>query len=233
MVAETREERITVVNQAAKRLTTPRAAAIAGILFSLLFSTGIVLMRYAIPEEITSNITWVSANAKEITLALELMPFAGIAYLWFIGVVRDRIGDFEDRFFTSVFYGSSLIFLAMVFVSMAIMYGILATYNTVPWEAPDYKVIYFTRAMMLHINNVYALRMAGVTMLSLGTIWMRTGLVPRWLVVITYLLALVLLVVINYSPWFTLTYPAWVLLISVYILWIRYRHPEAHVFSSQ
>ena len=59
------------------------------------------------------------------------MPFAGIAYLWFIGVVRDKLGDFEDRFFSSVFFGSSLLFLAMVFVSMAIVFGILTTYTMI------------------------------------------------------------------------------------------------------
>ena len=48
-------------------------------------------------------------------------------------------------------------------------------------DTPDYTVIYFGRALMLDINNVYALRMAGVTMMSLATIWIRTGLMPRWL----------------------------------------------------
>jgi hypothetical protein len=54
---------------------------------------------------------------------------------------------------------------------------------------PDYSVIYFGRALMLQINNVYALRMAGVTMISLGTIWLLTGLMPRWLAIVTYTLA--------------------------------------------
>jgi hypothetical protein len=27
-----------------------------------------------------------------VSLALGLLPFAGIAFLWFIGVVRDRLG---------------------------------------------------------------------------------------------------------------------------------------------
>lgn len=54
------------------------------------------------------------------------MPFAGIAFLWFIGVIRDRLGDHEDRFFASVFLGSGLIFLATVFVAMAIAGALLA-----------------------------------------------------------------------------------------------------------
>ena len=214
-----------------RRLTTPRTAAIAGILFGLLFSVSLVLMRTAIPEEITRDTGWVSAGSSRISLALGLMPFAGIAYLWFIGVVRDRLGEFEDKFFSTVFFGSSLVFIGLVFIATAIAGGILTTYQMIDKGAPDITVIYFARALMLHISSVYALRMAGVTMISLGTIWMRTGLMPRWLAVVTFSLALVLLLVVDYSPWFTLTYPAWVFLISVYILWMRLRHPETRLFT--
>jgi len=216
-----------------RRLTTPRTAAIAGILFGLLFSASLVLLRTAIPEEINRDPGWVSAGASRINLALGLMPFAGIAYLWFIGVVRDKLGDYEDKFFSTVFFGSSLVFIGLVFIAMAVAGGILAIYPMISKEAPDYTVIFFARALMLHISNVYALRMAGVTMISLGTIWMRTGLMPRWLAVVTFSLALVLLVVVNFSAWFTLVYPAWVTLISLYILWMRLTHPETRLFTPQ
>ena len=98
------------------------------------------------------------------------MPFAGIAFLWFIGVVCDRIGIYEDEFFSTVFLGSSLLFLSMVFVSMAIAGGILTVSRTNTGVAIDRKVIYFGRALMYQISNVYALRMAGVSMILLGTI---------------------------------------------------------------
>ena len=55
-----------------------------------------------------------------------LMPFAGIAFLWFIGVVRDGFGRYEDKFFSSVFMGSGLLFLAMTFVSSAVGAGLVA-----------------------------------------------------------------------------------------------------------
>jgi hypothetical protein len=32
-----------------------------------------------------------------------LAPFSGIAFLWFVAVVRDLIGEREDRFFATVF----------------------------------------------------------------------------------------------------------------------------------
>lgn len=151
--------------------------------------------------------------------SLILAPFAGIAFLWFIGVIRDRLGgDLEDRFFSTVFLGSGLLFLAMTFVSTAIAGGLLAVSRLS--GVPQNDLVFFGREVMLHVNNVYGgVRMAGgVFMISLGTIWLRTGLMPRWLAVSTYLLSLTLLVVVSFSLWVTLVFPAWVMVISVYIL---------------
>jgi hypothetical protein len=50
-----------------------------------------------------------------VNFALTLVPFAGIAFLWFMGVVRSHLGRLEDQFFSTVFYGSGLLFLAMLF----------------------------------------------------------------------------------------------------------------------
>jgi hypothetical protein len=71
---------------------------------------------------------------------------------------------------------------------------------------------------MLQISNVYAVRMAGVFMISLRTIGMRTRMMPRWLVLVSYLLALVLLLVISVNLWVTLVFPAWVLALSAFLL---------------
>ena len=206
-----------------RRLSTPRAAAVAGILFSLLFTACLVLLRSAIPADPYSGTDWIEQGTQRITIALELIPFAGIAFLWFIGVIRDRLGRYEDQFFSSVFFGSGLLFLAMVFISMAIAGGMIAGYRLNPEITLDSRVIYFGRALMIELSNVYALRMAGVFMLSLGTIWFRTGLMPRWLVILTYLLALSLLIIINLSLWVTLIFPAWVLIISLEILVLNLR----------
>lgn len=216
-----------------RRLTTPRAAAVAGILFALLFITSLILLRSAIPERLNTDAAWVATGYQRITIALGLMPFAGIAYLWFIGVVRDKLGDYEDRFFSSVFYGSSLLFLGLVFVAMAVVGGLVAGYRLNPGITLNSQVIYFSRAMMIQLSNVYALRMAGVTMISLATIWLRTGLAPRWLVWVTYALSLALLLVVNFSLWVTLIYPAWVLLISLFILWLRFMNKDARILASE
>jgi len=86
-----------------RRLTTPRAAAIAGILFGVLFAASLILLRSAIPADPYAGTEWIEHGAPRISLALDLIPFAGIAFLWFIGVVRDRLGRYEDQFFQAFF----------------------------------------------------------------------------------------------------------------------------------
>ena len=133
----------------------------------------------------------------------------GIAFLWFIGVVRDRLGPLEDQFFATVFFGSGLLFLALAFVSAALAGGILATYALEQRRFIDSGMYTLTQAVLYRITNVYAVKMAGVFMISLATIWVRTRLMPRWLALLTYVLALGLLLSITSSLWVTLIFPGW------------------------
>ena len=162
-------------------------------------------------------------RAGTVSLALSLLPFAGIAFLWFIGVVRDRLGHLEDQFFSTVFFGSGLLFLAMTFVSAALAGGIVATYALEQSRFIDSGMYTLIRAVMYRVTNVYAIKMAGVFMISLATIWVRTRLMPRSLAFLTYVLALGLLLTISSSPWVTLIFPAWVCAVSVYILMTNLR----------
>jgi hypothetical protein len=145
------------------------------------------------------------------------VPFAGIAFLWFMGVVRDRIGFLEDQFFSTVFFGSGLLFLAMTFVSAALAGGLLATHAVAAGQLIDSSLYTLLRAVMRIIGS-YAVKMAGVFMISLATIWLRTGIMPRGLTLLSYLLALGLLLSIGSSPWVVLIFPAWVCAVSVQIL---------------
>ena len=55
-------------------------------------------------------------------------------------------------------------------------------------------------------------------MISLATIWLRTGTMPRWLPLLIYPLALVMLLSFSLNIYFSLIFPAWVFVISMYIL---------------
>jgi hypothetical protein len=200
------------------RATTPRAAAIAGILFSILLTTALTLVRIAVPANPQDAGDWLTTSAKSVNLALNLLPFAGIAFLWFIGVVRDRIGELEDRFFATVFLGSGLLFLAMLFASAAVAGGLLSIYGSSPNLVISSGIYTFGRAITYEIMNVYAMKMAGVFMISTCTLSLRTGIIPRWMAYLGLALALFLLLSMGFFYWAPLIFPLWVLLISVHIL---------------
>ena len=209
-----------------RRLTTPRAAAIAGIMFALLYGTAYVLIQLSIPA-ISQESGGMSENqAQSITLGLSFLPFAGIAFLWFMAVMRDRLGQLEDQFFSTLFLGSGFLYLALTFASAAIAGGILAAFAINPDLLTDSDGLLLARAITNRINTIYAVRMAGMFMIVLGTIWVRTQIMPRWLAFITYGLALLLLVSIGLTHWVTLVFPAWVFVISVYILVLKYRFQD-------
>ena len=212
-----------------RRLRTPRAAAFAGILFALLMITSFVLLQISIPSGSIDASDWLEEQAGTVTLALTLLPFAGIAYLWFMGVMRDRLGHLEDQFFSTLFFGSGLLYLAMTFASAAIAGGILTVYAFDPEILIDSGIYIFSRAIIYKFNNVYAMRMAGMHMIVLGTIWMRTQIMPRWLALVTFILALVQLVGANFMSSITLVFPTWVFIISAYILYLNFRFQQGDV----
>src|SRR5258707_2807235 len=125
---------------------TPKSDAVAGIIFSLLMFTIFGLLRRSIPADPLESGAWL-ANTKTIALALNLVPFAGVAFLWFIGVLRDRLGQQEDRFFATVFLGSALLFLAMLFAAAAIASAVILLASSArPDQLTKVPAFYFVRA---------------------------------------------------------------------------------------
>jgi hypothetical protein len=203
--------------QAGSSLRTPRGAAVAGIIFSVLLITALTLLRISAPAHPGAGSQWLTDSGKRaaVAVALNLVPFAGIAFLWFIGVVRDRVGEREDRFFASVFLGSGLLFVAMLFVAAAVSGGLIAGASS---GLPDSNTLALARNITTSLLNVYSMRMAAVFTLTTVTIARRTQIVSRWVTIAGLVCALVLLIGVGISPWVELVFPAWILALSVDIL---------------
>jgi hypothetical protein len=199
-------------------LRTPRAAAIAGIVFSVLLMASMLLIRTSIPADPLATVTDAMKHSNRISLALNLMPFAGISFLWFVGVLRDRLGEREDRFFATVFFGSGLLFLAMIFLAASVAGGIIKLVLMGSGELAGSGTFALARIQIYQAMNTYAIKMAGVFMISTSTISLKTGIVPRWMAYLGYALALVLLLSVGAIRSILLVFPLWVLLISVHVL---------------
>jgi hypothetical protein len=210
------------------RLKTPKAAAIAGIAFSVLLIAILWLLRRSVPDDPLDSGGWIATESGTVVIALNLIPFAGVAFLWFIGVLRDRLGEQEDRFFATVFFGSSLLFLAMLFAAAAIAGAImlLAANASEPDRLINSPAFHFARATVYIIANAYAIKMACVFMISTSTVVIRTEIAPRWIAILGFVLACILLVGSYYMSWSIVVLPVWVFLLSIYILIHNFRGPQ-------
>lgn len=200
----------------------PRSAGLAGIAFSLLFLGFAVLLGTRPPEGLTEAglVDWFERTAKgPITLAtLYVAPFAGIAFLWFLAVVRDRIGDREDRFLATVFLGSGLVFVAMFWAAAAALASLVAGERLEAAPPLSAATLESTRSLAFSFLFVMAARAAAVFMIVTSTIALRTAIFPRWLIIASYVIALVMLLSLASLQWVVLLFPLWVFVMSIYIL---------------
>jgi hypothetical protein len=189
----------------------------------VLLITALTLLRVSVPGNPAVAGQWLTDSGKRtaVAIGLNLIPFAGIAFLWFIGVIRDRIGAHEDRFFATVFLGSGLLFVGMLFVAAAVAGGLIS--GIASSGSPGAGTLALGRNVTSLLLNVYTMRMAAVFTLTTVTIARRTAIVSRWLTLAGVATALVLLVGVGISPWVELLFPAWILAVSIDILAARER----------
>jgi hypothetical protein len=199
-------------------LQTPRAAGLAGIVFAVLLAAVTVLIRTATPQHPVST-TWLanSTSRDAAQAALSVLPFAGIAFLWFMGAVRGYVGKAEDKFFATVFLGSGLLFVAALFALSAGVGSMLAGDNPARGSGQSYAWQY-GRDFALTLLSSYCMRMGAVFVICTSTIGSHLGLFPRWLTWFGYLVAILLLFVVTSAVWFELAFPAWTLM-SVSTCW--------------
>ena len=205
-------------------IRSPRSAALAGIVYSILMITGMLLLASVITvklEDITPEL--LASWSKKASLIILLVPFAGIAFLWFTGVIRDRLGEFEDRFFATIFYGSGIIQVVLLFMWGAIFGAVMAARALSAMGLIDNQIYIFGFALMNEIIGNYALRMSGVYMITINSLWSKTGLMPRWLTISTYILAIGFLVAAERIREARFLFPIWVFVVSVYILILNFR----------
>jgi hypothetical protein len=201
----------------AEEVRTPRAAAVAGIVFSVLL---IIVFALLDPGSSVSErgADWYSdpANRRLVRICLVLLPFVGIAFLWFIGVIRSLLGTREDKLFATVFLGSGLLFVAMLFIATALLGGVVAVFDD--GAQPSTETIRLAGGINSVLVGTLAIKMAGIFTLSVSTLGRRTQLVPTWLVWWGSLTALVLLIAPIGTYPVAILFPVWVLAFSTRIL---------------
>jgi hypothetical protein len=200
------------------RLRTPRAAAVAGIVFSVLLFAVFGLLRLSIPGDPFEPGAWLESGLTYVTPAVNLVPFAGIAFLWFVGVLRDKLGSREDQFFATVFLGSAFLLLAMLFAAAAVFGAIIIAFRAAPETLEHSAAFHLGRGLAYAMINIYLVKTACVFMITTSTIALYTRLIPRRLAIGGYVIAITLMIGSYWFDWSLLVFPLWVLLVSVSIL---------------
>jgi hypothetical protein len=204
-----------------------RSAGIAGIAFSLLFVASLVLVSIRPPDGLDelALVDWYVGNALgPVTIAsLYVAPFAGIAFLWFIGVIRARIGAREDQLFATVFLGSGLLFVGMYWAGAA-QYASLVAGNRFDAAPPlTAAALEAVRSSAFSFLFVLAARAAAVFVLVTSTIIWRSRVLPHVLAIVGYAIGLVMLLSLSFLQWMVMLFPVWVFVVSAVTLSVEWR----------
>jgi hypothetical protein len=204
-----------------RNLRSIEAAAVAGLIHAALLTAAIALVQTQ-PSLDASDETLLAyygdpAAQGRMLLAVNLAPISVIAFLWFIAVIRRRIGAAEDKLFATVFLGSGLVFSTVLLVGFAAAAG-PATSTNATGSVPGADVIRLSGSMGSVVLSVHAPRLAAVFVLATSRLGARTGALPRWLTVTGTLIGIAM--IFMFKAWAPTPYlfPAWVALVAIALL---------------
>ena len=187
-------------------------------------SSSIARILLALPPDLTApdpEITaWYSdaGNRILLTAGLSLSIVAAVSFLWFIAVIRRRIGDREDRFFATVFLGSGIILTVLMLVGAASIASTAVTVDLADGHVPDVDVLRALTGLGMTLLILVLVRVQAVFIVSASTLALRTGSFSRWLSYFGYGMALWMFFLPLLIEPLRLGFPIWVATLSVALL---------------
>ncbi|MDH4277052.1 MAG: hypothetical protein OEW83_03090 [Acidimicrobiia bacterium] len=205
-----------------QRARTIEAAAIAGVAYSLLTVVALIgLSRFPDIDLGQEGLTaWYDDDANQgwLIASLSLASIGSIAFLWFVAVIRRRLGDLEDRFFATVFLSSGIVYVAVWLIGA----GALAAPAVAMTQLDAATVTPASASLAGGIGGsmilVVAPRLQAVFIFSTSTVILRSRVLPSWLAIVGYISGIVLFVVPLVAQPVGLMFPAWVFIVSVVLM---------------
>jgi hypothetical protein len=200
------------------------SAAIAGIVFVVLYTLGYYLVAQSPPGNATdAEIAAYYGNGQMLSLAVAgmfAMPYAGIAFLYFMVMLRALArasGIPFSRVLANVQFGAGLLFLALLFGAAAAQVATTASMQFAGIQ-PDpvaVRILPFYGATLL---VMFAMRMAAMFVFTTVSMAWATHLIPAWFRWLSYMVGVLLLLAATFAAWFALLFAGWVFVLCVLIL---------------
>jgi len=203
-----------------QRATSFEVAAIAGIGCAVGWSVsmrGLVAGPALGATQGEISAYYADGSSRSIKLLLALMMVATIAFLWFVGVVRNRLGASETRLVGTVFLGASVLLAGLVLVGASAL-AAPSVLVEVSAQAPDPGAAGLLRALAVVVLAVFAPRVATLVMFSTASLSRQAGALPRWLIVVTYVVGVAEFVNVTIATPTIYVFPAWIALVSIVVL---------------
>jgi MFS family permease len=178
-----------------------RWGGIAGIVFAVAFVVGILLSTDT-PDGDESDRKWIdyfadSGNRRMIIIGVFVLGFAALAFIVFLGVLRERLRDASPgaEWVSTVAFASGIAFVALLGVAGAglasVAAGISIADNPVPRDADLLRNVSGIGYGALLVFGMVA---AGLLMVTTSAAAGRAALLPRWLVVSGYVAGVIVIV---------------------------------------
>jgi hypothetical protein len=214
-----------------RRTGSAESAAVAGIVYAVVATAALALLSRiphpSLSDESVSAWYEDTGHRSGLILGLNFAAISSVAFLWFVAVIRRRIGDLEDRFFATVFFGSAIVYVGIWLVAASLLAAPAVALTMLEAGAVDQATSTFASGFAGALMLVAAPRIQAVFVLTTSTLILRTKVLPNWLAYFGYLVGIGLFTVPIVSRPVGIGLPIWVLIVSVTVLLSRAKSAEA------
>ncbi len=217
------------LDAAAPMVNLRRSAMItagAGIIHSVLLLLAFYLYSSRVPKVDASDADLVAfyANPDErraiLIAGLYLIPFAGIAFIWFTISLRMWLTGSVRRLtplLANLMLVCGVIYVSLLFCAGASL-AVTATIAEFTSSGVEPSLARLFPQFGTTILLVFAMRMAAMTVFAMSTIGRTKGVLPKWFSYLGYLLGLALLLTASLNNYLVVLFPSWVLIFCLILL---------------
>jgi hypothetical protein len=197
-----------------------RWAPISGVLYVILWAIVIFALEGDTGDSNAEIVAWYadSGNRDQQLVSFFLVLAATLCFVWFLSVLRGRLAEAEGMADakTALAFGAGLVAVTLWTIASAV-------WMAISFAVGDSDEFVVDPDMDRLLGNLgYALWFAGTTIallvvLCTALVSLRTGLLPKWLTWLSFLVALTMVVSFVFLPF--LIFLGWMLVVSIVLIW--------------